>query len=304
MSKFSVLILGSASASPTLDRNSTAQLVNINEQYFLVDCGEGTQLRLRKFNVKFQRLHHIFISHLHGDHYLGLIGLLQTMHLLGRTNELNVYGPPNLKKIIDNHLMYSQSTLKYPLVFHAINHDQSEIIFENDKVEISTIILKHRIACTGFKFKEKVKPRRINPTAIKAYNIPKHAINKLKKGEDYHPNEGETIKNNLLTFHPDPSFSYAFCSDTAYHPEIIEDIKEVDLLYHEATFTNEHQKRAKATYHSTAAQAGEIAKKANVKKLLIGHFSNRYKSLIPLLEEARENFANTELAKEGKEFEL
>ena len=263
MTKFTVLILGCASASPTLIRNPTSQLINLDEQYFLIDCGEGTQLRLRENKIKFQRIHHIFISHLHGDHYFGLMGLLQSMQLLGRTSELNIYGPSELNNIINIHLKAGRSTLGYPLLFHEINNDKSVTIFENEKVEVSTIILKHRISCTGFLFNEKPKPRKINPQAIKEYNIPKFALRNIKKGEDYRFEEGEIINNNALTFDPLPSFSYAFCSDTSYFEEIIDTIKDVNLLYHEATFTEEHKSRAKKTHHSTAKEAAQIALKAN-----------------------------------------
>ncbi len=305
MTKFSVLILGSASASPTLNRNPTSQLVNINEQYFLIDCGEGTQSTLRKHKIKFQRLHHIFISHLHGDHYLGLLGLLQTMHLLGRTIELHLYGPAELKEIIDLNLKYSQSTLRYPLIFHPTDANQSAVILENDQIEVSTIILNHRIACTGFLFKEKKKQRKINPKAIAAHRVPKHAINQLKNGEDYVVfDTKEVIENSRLTLKPAKSRSYAFCSDTKYNEAMVPQITNIDLLYHEATFMDSEAKRAKETFHSTASQAGAIAMKASVKSLIIGHFSNRYQKLDGLLNEAKSVFENTELALENSLFEI
>jgi len=304
MTKFTVLILGSASASPTLNRNPTSQLVNISEQYYLVDCGEGTQLRLRANKIKFQRIHHIFISHLHGDHYFGLIGLLQSMHLLGRTTALNVYGPPALKKVIDIQLEAAKSTLSYPLNFHETNTKQSQVIHEDDKIEVRTIILKHKIPCTGFLFKEKIKPRKINAEAIDKYAIPRYALNTIKKGADFEKESGEIIKNSLLTFDPLPSFSYAFCSDTSYQEEIIDTIKGVNLLYHEATFTKEHLERAVKTKHSTAQQAAKIALKSNVNQLIIGHFSNRYTNLDVLLDEAKLVFENTHLAEDGKVFDV
>lgn len=305
MTKFSVLILGSASASPTLKRNPTAQLLNINEQYYLIDCGEGTQLRLREHKIKFQRLNHIFISHLHGDHYLGLIGLLQTMHLLGRTVDLNLYGPPQLKEIIDIHLKYSNSTLRYSLIFHPTHTEKTEVIFENDQIKVSTLILNHRIPCTGFLFKEKDKPRKINPKAIAKHCIPKHAINGLKKGEDYIVfDTKKIIKNEVLTLKPAKSRSYAFCSDTKYCESIIPQITNIDLLYHEATFMQSEEKRAKETYHSTAQQAAQVALKANVKLLIIGHFSNRYLKLEDLLAEAKTIFERTALALENSVFEI
>lgn len=300
MIKFSVLILGSASASPTISRNPSAQLVNINEQYYLVDCGEGTQLRLREHKIKFQRLHHIFISHLHGDHYLGLLGLLQTMHLLGRTLPLNVYGPKQLKEIIDMHLSYSHSTLKYSLIFHETQTNESVVLFENDQITVSTILLDHRIPCTGFLFKEKTKPRIINVGEVRKQGVPKYALNKLKNGEDFcFPETGKIIKNEMLTFHPEPSFSYAYCSDTKFNERIIAQIKDVDVLYHEATFLEIDSKRATTTYHSTAKQAAEVAQKSNAKLLIIGHFSNRYKDLNELLIESKSIFENTVLGLEN-----
>ena len=310
MKNFSVLILGSASASPTLNRNPSAQLITINEQYYLVDCGEGTQSRLREHKIKFQRLHHIFISHLHGDHYLGLLGLLQTMHLLGRTLTLNVYGPKQLKEIIDMNLSYSHSTLKYPLIFHETQTHESVVLFENDQITVSTILLDHRIPCTGFLFKEKIKPRRINIEEVKKHNIPKYALNKLKNGEDFcspitiGADGRKIIKNDTLTFHPEPSLSYAYCSDTKFNERIIVQIKDIDVLYHEATFLEKDANRALTTYHSTARQAAEVAQKANVKLLIIGHFSNRYKDLNLLLNESKTVFENTVLGLENLTFEI
>lgn len=305
MTKFSILILGSASASPTLKRNPSAQLININEQYYLVDCGEGTQNRLREHKIKFQRLNHIFISHLHGDHYLGLLGLLQTMSLLGRTLPLNLYGPKQLKEIVDMNLVYSHSTLKYPLIFHETQTNESEVLFENEHLTVSTILLDHRVPCTGFLFKEKPKPRKINPAAIIRYEIPKYAIENLKKGLDFcFDDTKKVIKNDLLTLTPDECYSYAYCSDTKFNERIVKQLKDIDVLYHEATFMDRDSKRAEATYHSTAKQAATIAKQANAKLLIIGHFSNRYKDLTLLLDEAKSVFNNTQLALEDAVFEM
>ena len=304
MTKFEVLILGNASASPTLSRNHTSQLININEQYFLVDCGEGTQLRLREHKIKLQRINHIFISHLHGDHYLGLVGLLQTMSLLGRVGELSIYCSENIKEIIDVHLKYSKGHLTYPINYVTVDSKSSQIAFENDKVVVSTIPLKHKIPCTGFLFQEKEKPLRINPEAIKRYNVPKYHINKIKLGKDLVLEDGEIIKNELLTRESLPSFSYAFCSDTAYFEKIIPLISGVNLLYHEATFLEEHAERARKTLHSTAKQAALIAKKSEAKRLIIGHFSNRYADLNLLLNEAKNIFEKTEIAAQGKIFKV
>ena len=304
MSTFTVLILGNASAAPTLSRNQTSQLINIDEQYYLMDCGEGTQLRLREHKIKIQRINHIFISHLHGDHYLGLIGLIQTMHLLGRRSELTIYCPGNIQGIVEVNLRISESHIKYPIVYKTVDAKESELVYENDKIKVISIPLNHRIACSGYLFKEKPKSRRINPKAIKAHGVPKYQINKLKLGEDYIAENGGIIKNIRLTLNSLPSFSYAFCSDTKYYEQIIPIIKDVDLLYHEATFSDEHSERADKTYHSTAKQAAEIAIQSGAKRLIIGHFSNRYSDLNVLLKEAISVFKKTEIAEEGRVFDV
>lgn len=304
MTKFNVLILGNASAAPTLSRNHTSQLVNINEQYFLIDCGEGTQIRLREHKIKLQRINHIFISHLHGDHYLGLIGLMQTMNLLGRVNELSIYCSENIEEIINIHLKYSKGHLTYPVNYVTLSSDKPHLAFENDKLTVSTIPLKHKVPCTGFLFKEKPKPLRINPSAVKNYNVPKYYLNRIKIGEDYVGEDGEIIKNEQLTHESLPSFSYAYCSDTAYEEKIIPIIKGVDLLYHESTFLDEHKDRAKKTLHSTAKQAALIAQKSEAKELIIGHFSNRYPDLNLLLNEAKSVFENTRIAEQGEFFKV
>lgn len=298
----SVTILGSSSASPALNRNHSAQILNCNENLFLIDCGEGTQNRLRKYGVKIQRIKCVFISHLHGDHYLGLIGLLSTMHLLGRQTEINLYAPAELKEIIDLQFKVSDTTLRFKLNFYSINPKKTEIIYEDKNITVSTLILNHRIPCTGFLFKEKRKAKKINKITCMAHNIPLEFYNELKLGKDYKKTEEEIIKNNILTFDAPPSLGYAYCSDTAYLPSLAEQIKKVNLLYHEATFANEQEERAKTTFHSTAKQAAQIAKNAEVKKLIIGHFSNRYSNLQTLLAEAKEVFENTELANEGNVF--
>ncbi len=304
MTKFSVLILGNASASPTLQRNHTAQLINIDQQYFLMDCGEGTQLRLREHKIKLQRINHIFISHLHGDHCLGVMGLLQTMHLLGRQSRLNIYCCGDIEEIINVHLKHSKGNLTYPIVYHKVDSEKQTLVYQDNKVKISSIPLKHKIPCTGYLFQEKPKPRKINADAIKQYQIPKFEIQHIKQGKDYQLEDGTLIKNGLLTSDAPESFSYAFCSDTAYYKEIVNYVKGVDLLYHEATFAEEHKERALKTLHSTAKQAATIAKQANVNQLIIGHFSNRYANLEVLLHEAKTVFEKTKIAEQGAIFEL
>jgi ribonuclease Z len=298
MQNFELTILGCSSATPTSNRNPTAQLLNIAERFFLIDCGEGTQIQLRKFKLKFQRINHIFISHLHGDHYLGLIGLLSSMHLLGRTIDLHLFCPPGLQEIIDLQFKHSQTYLSYKICYHPHQYINDELIFEDEKVEVRTVVLNHRIPCCGFIFKEKELMPSISKEMISKYEIPVEQIFEIKKGADY-IYKNQTILNDDLLKKYKPR-KYAYVSDTSYDERIIEFILNADLLYHEATFLHEMLARAKETYHTTALQAGIIAKKARVGKLIIGHYSARYKDLQPLLEEAKVNFENTLLAVEGE----
>lgn len=300
---FRVTILGCNSAIPTSKRKPTAQLLNVAERFFLIDCGEGTQEQLRKYRIKMQRINHIFISHLHGDHYFGLIGLLSTLHLLGRQKELHLYAPPLLKEIIDLQLAASNTVLRYSLFFHPLSFDAPVKLMEDDHMEVHTIPLRHSITCCGFLFREKQRPRRMCRQKVAQYQIPANFIESIKAGADYQY-EGESIPHKELTLAAMKSRSYAFCSDTAYHEPIIEQIKRVDLLYHEATFMNELASRAEQTLHSTASQAASIAAQAQVKKLVIGHFSSRYTQLTPLLEEAKDVFTQTVLASEGMEINI
>ncbi len=301
---FEITILGSSSATPIYQRHPTAQVLNIHERFFLVDCGEGTLIQMNRFRIKFHRINHIFISHLHGDHYLGLMGLLSTMHLQGRTEPIHLYAPNDLEEIIDIQLRYSQTDLRYKIKFHSVNPASSKVIFEDDDLEVRTIILNHRIPCTGFLFSEKQKQRKLQKEKLLEYSIPVSAYHDLKKGEDYVGEDGSVILNVELTTDPRIPRSYAFCSDTLYNEKIIPQIKGIDLLYHEATFMNDKADRAIETFHTTAEQAATIALKAGVKRLLIGHFSARYKNLYPLLEEAKEVFENTTLALEGDRFTI
>jgi ribonuclease Z len=299
----SVTVLGCSSAIPTLKRNTSAHVVKIRERLFLVDCGEGTQMQLRKFKIKFQKINHIFISHLHGDHYLGLVGLLSSFHLLGRKNELHIYSHESLKTIIDIQLEVSQTVLQYQIIYHYLEYDESKIIFENDQMTIETIILNHRIPTCGFIFREKQLPLKIKKEVLLEENIPIGAFQKIKNGDDFICDDGRILKNSDITTPPMKANSYAYCSDTGYFEPIIKKIKNVDLLYHEATFAKDRNQNAIDKLHSTTADAANIAKKANVKKLIIGHYSARYDDLNQLLNEAREIFPNTELAEDGKTFE-
>ena len=301
---FKVTILGSNSAIPTLKRNPTAQLVNHNERLFLVDCAEGTQVQLRKSKIKIQRINHIFISHLHGDHFFGLIGLISSMHLLGRKKELHVFAPPQLEEIINIQFEASQTELIYPLIFHPINPDVNEKIFENDKISVTTIPLNHRIPTCGFLFKEKKFNKKLKKEVINNLNIPISEFVKIKNGADFTDSEGRLYKNEELADPPPSQRSYAYCSDTGYYEPVIPIIKNADLLYHEATFMDDMAAVAAEKYHATTIEAATIATKANVKKLIIGHFSNRYDDTELMLEEAKSVFKNTEIACDGKVFQV
>jgi ribonuclease Z len=299
---FEILILGSSSATPIYSRHPTAQVVNIHERLFLVDCGEGTLIQLNRYHVKFHRINHIFISHLHGDHYLGIVGLLSTLHLQGRQTDLFLYAPPELEEIIEVQLKYSQTTLRYKVHYNHVDSRIPKIIYQDDDLEVHTIIMNHRIPCTGFLFREKAKSRKLIKDKLKEYNVPVDTYADLKNGKDYISESGNIIANTELTTDPASPRTYAFCSDTIYDESIVPHIQGVNLLYHEATFLNDKLERAKETFHTTAMQAGVIAKKSEVKRLIIGHFSARYKNLYPLLEETRTVFPNSTLAIEGDVF--
>ncbi|MXP05885.1 MULTISPECIES: ribonuclease Z [unclassified Apibacter] len=292
-------ILGYNSAVPTVRTNPTSQLLECNNQYFLIDCGEGTQVQLRKARVKFTHINTIFISHLHGDHVFGLIGLISSFHLLGRTEPLTIYGPKGIKKLIEIQLLLTESSNQFDINFIELTSLKSELIYEDNKLCVWTIPLNHRIYTNGFLFKEKVKPRRLNMDVIK-YNpeIEVCDYHNLKLGKDFITQSGDIIKNEYLTLPPKHSYSYAFCSDTKFSLDIVPLIKGVDVLYHEATFLDELRELASKTGHTTAYQAAEIAKMANVKVLILGHFSNRYTDISILKEEAGQVFFNTILPEE------
>jgi ribonuclease Z len=300
--RFEVTILGSSSATPIFNRNPSAQALNINDHIYLVDCGEGTQQQMLRFDVKASRIDHIFISHLHGDHYLGLVGLLSSMHLNGRSKTLKLFGPPELMEIINLQLKYSDTTLQYAIDFIETHGDKTEIILDNQDITVETIPLDHRIACTGFLFRGKKRLRKIIKERIAELNIPIEYYASIKKGADYVSPDGKLYKNADLTLNPEEPKTYAYCSDTLYNENYFAQINNADLLYHESTFLNNMLERAQITYHTTAWQAGDVALKTNAKRLLIGHFSARYKTLNELLEEAQSVFPETELAVEGKTF--
>jgi ribonuclease Z len=300
--KFEVTILGSSSATPIFNRNPTSQALNINERLYLIDCGEGTQQQMLRFDIKASRIDHIFISHLHGDHYLGLVGLLSSLHLNGRIKPLKIYCPPKLKEIVDLQLKYSETTLQYPVEFIFTNPEKAEVLLDNQDIIVETIPLNHRISCTGFLFKEKKRLRKLIKDKLEQLAIPVEYYSALKKGADFTMPNGEVLKNDTLTTDSSEPKAYAYCSDTLYDEMYFKQINGVTLLYHEATFLNNMLDRAIETHHTTALQAGQVALITNAKKLLIGHFSARYKTLTELLDEARSVFPETELAIEGRTF--
>ena len=298
-------ILGCHSATPRTFAHPSSQFLEINNRFFLIDCGEGTQTLLRKHKIKFSKIKHIFISHLHGDHYFGLIGLISTFGLLNRQTELHIFAPKGIEKIITLQLKLSKSWVKYPLIFHELDSKKSESIFEDDKVEVFTIPLKHRIYTNGFLFKEKTKERNLNIKEINKYpEIEICDYQNLKNGKDFTLSNGDIVKNKAITFDPPSILQYAYCSDTAYYENIIPLIENVDLLYHESTFLEDKKDLAKSTKHSTAKEAATIAQKSKVKKLLLGHYSSRYKDENLFLKEAQTVFSNTELSYEGKTVEI
>lgn len=304
--RFEVLVLGNSSATPMYERHPSAQVINYNEQLFLLDCGEGTQSQLIRYGIKSSRISHIFISHLHGDHYLGLVGLISSMHLVGRKSDLHVYGPAGLKDILDMHLLYSGTKLRYILHFHPTNPLNPEVILDTSTIKVSTFPLYHRIECTGFRFDEGRLPAKLNIEMVDRLGIPRSLLSMIKRGAGFTDKEGREYPNSELTFPAPVSRSYAYCSDTVKTDLYWGSISGVDLLYHEATFLQEMSDRAKETFHTTAFEAGEIASAVGAKKLLLGHYSARYKKkeLYQLLDEAQSVFPSTVLSVEGQWYEV
>jgi ribonuclease Z len=295
-----VTILGNNSALPAYDRHPTSQVVTLDDNLFLVDSGEGTQQQLVKYRIRWSRLNYIFISHLHGDHYFGLPGLLHSMGLLHRENELHLFAPAPLKQILDLQLEAASNQLSYPLHFHPLEGEG--VLVQNDKFKVTCFATKHRIPCWGFRFDQVRAPRRVNPEKAIEYGVPAAFYDRLKWGEDYTTKSGELIENELVTNAGVKPLSYAYCADTIYDEELIEKVKGVDLLYHETTYLKDLEMRAAMRFHSTTAQAARIAKNANVGRLLIGHFSSKYDKLELFEQEACEVFPNTSLALEGVTF--
>lgn len=299
MEKFELHILGCGSALPTTWHFATSQVVNLRDKLFMIDCGEGAQMQLRKSRLKFSRLNHIFISHLHGDHCFGLMGLISTFGLLGRTAELHIHSPKGLEELLTPMLNFFCHTLAYKVIFHEFDTRQTSVVYEDRSMTVTTIPLQHRIPCCGFLFAEKARPNHIIRDMVDFYKVPVYELNRIKNGSDYVTPEGEVIANTRLTRPSDPPRKYAYCSDTIFRPEIVKQLSGVDLLFHEATFAESELARAKETYHTTAAQAARIALEAGVRQLVIGHFSARYEDESILLKEASAVFPNTILAKEN-----
>ena len=297
-------ILGCYAATPRTLTNPTSQVLEIRNRMFLIDCGEGTQVQLRKNKIKFSSINHIFISHLHGDHFYGLVGLISTFMLLNRQNDLHVYGPKGIKEIILLQLKFSNSYTGYNLYFHELDSKESEVVYEDDKVLVKTIPLKHRIYTNGYLFEEKIRERKLNVAAVETFQIDKCYFQNIKSGKDITLENGTTIPNADLTFDPVAPIKYAFCSDTIYDESIVPLIQDVDILYHETTFLEAEAEKAEKTMHSTAKQAATIAKKANVKNLILGHYSTRYPSIELFKEEAETIFPKVFLADDGKTFDF
>ena len=297
-------ILGCHSATPRENKHTTSQLLEVKGHLFLIDCGEGTQIQLRKAKVKFSRIQHIFISHLHGDHFYGLIGLISTFRLLGRILPLTIYGPIGIKEIITLQLKHAKSWTNYPLLFHELSSKTSEVIFEDKSIRIETLPLDHRIYTNGFLFSTVTTKRKVNANKLTPFNLEPFQFQQLQKGETITLDDGKVLENEIYTTDPEGSKRYAYCSDTAYFEPLIPLIKEVDLLYHESTFIETNSELAKKTKHSTALQAATIANKAMVKKLILGHFSNRYPDKKIFIEEASKVYENVILAEDLKTFSI
>jgi ribonuclease Z len=304
---FSLTVLGSSSALPTENRFPTAHVLNVHERFFLIDCGEGAQMQLRRFgNMKISRLNNIFISHLHGDHIFGLFGLISSFDLMGRTDDLHIYAHNDLKEILDSHLRYFGENMSYKIALHPVDTFSNEVVYEDSSMTVETIPLKHRIPACGYLFREKMPQRNIHKEIITKYNIPVADIIRIKNGENFITAAGEEIPNQKLTYIPYQPRSYAFCSDTMYSEKIIDIVRGVDLLYHEATFLNDMCYMAHQTSHSTTVEAGSIALKAGVKRLLIGHFSSRYDNdmILQFQKEVQYVFPNSETVQEGHTYEI
>tara|TARA_A100001011_G_C14322331_1_gene851465 strand:- start:6120 stop:7025 length:906 start_codon:yes stop_codon:yes gene_type:complete len=297
-------ILGCHSATPRENNHTSSQLLKIKENLFLIDCGEGTQIQLRKAKINLSRIKHIFISHLHGDHFYGLIGLISTLRLLGRKDELNIYGPKGIKEVVSLQLKLAKSWTEYPLFFHELVSSKSETIYKDDFLTVKTIPLDHRVYTNGFLFTTKSIQRKVNLNAIKEFKLEHYHYRQIQEGKSIKLNDGTVLNNEDISLNPDPPKKYAYCSDTAFNPNLVPLIKGVDLLYHESTFLEKHSELAKITKHSTALQAAKIAKDAGVKKLMLGHYSNRYNDKEHFYKEATKIFKSVILSEDFKSFSI
>ena len=304
MNSFSVTILGSSSALPTSHRFPTSQVVRLNEQLYLVDCGEGTQIQLRKFGFKMGRINHIFISHLHGDHIYGLPGLISSLALFGKKGELHIYAHSELQQMMEGMMKFMNEITDLKVKYHPLNFRRKSVVFEDKRIRITSFPLKHRISCCGFLFQELTTELHLNKQALEKYEVPVSQRSNIKNGADLILADGSVIPNVELTLPANPARSYAFCTDTIFKKDIVSIIAGADLLYHEATFAGDLADLARKTFHSTSVQAAELAKLAGVKKLVIGHFSSRYKSVLPLVEEAQAIFPKTLAANDGDCYDL
>jgi ribonuclease Z len=301
---FALTVLGSSSAIPTSTRFQTAQVLNVHERFFLIDCGEGTQIQLRRFSINSSRINHVFISHLHGDHIFGLFGLLSSYNLMGRKSDLHVYAHHNLEVTLDHFRKYFGFDMSYKIVFHPLTASKSLEIYNDKHITVETIPLRHSVPVMGFIFREKQKPLNVRKEAIEKYSLGIRDIKKIKEGLDHTTPDGRTIANRELTLPPFKPRSYAFCTDTSCFLKLKDSLKDIDLLYFEATFAEKDKKLAKITGHSTASQAATLAKQAHVGKLLIGHFSTRYKNIGSLVKEARLIFKETTAVEDGDKYAI
>lgn len=299
MEKFRVHILGCGSALPTHRHNPSSQIVEIRGKLFMVDCGEGTQLQVRRAKCSFTKIYAVFISHLHGDHVLGLIGMISTFGLQGRTAPLHIYAPAEYEPLMQMELQTYCPGLDYEIVFHPVDTTKQQVIYEDRSLTVESIPLNHRVPCSGFLFREKAGQRHIRREMIDFYNVPVSQINNIKAGQDWTDPDGNVVKNEILTKDPDPVRSYAYCSDTRYIPSLYNNIKGVNLLYHEATYTEDFHDRAETYLHATAREAALTARDGGVGQLILGHYSKRYNDERPLLDEAKKIFPNTILSNEG-----
>lgn len=304
MEKMELHILGCGSALPTVRHNPASQVLNVRDKLYMIDCGEGTQLQMRKSRLNFSRLGHIFISHLHGDHCFGLFGLISTFNLLGRTAELHIHSPRGLQQLMQPMLDFFCPQLTYAVCFHEFDTRQAALIYEDRSLTVSTIPLRHRMPCCGFLFAEKEGLRHIRRDMVDFYGVPVYELNRIKAGADYAAPDGQRIANERLTTPADPVRRYAYCSDTLPLPSVTEQVRGVDLLYHESTFADEEEARARETFHTTASQAAALARDAAVGQLLMGHYSARYDDEAQLLAEARRFFPTALLAFEGLKLDI